>query len=166
MKATFLTLIFSAISFALFAQDFEVPKNYKLDKVEDYAPFESDVVKTIDWLMNTPVNEQLELRAEASAFLLKWIIGSPNVKIELKHEIATFMESSPDLLLIFMCGWTKYAIVSKDYDNKIEGNAAGIESVIVFYIKNRSVLSKDKNVEKYIKMKEKGTLKEYLQKNA
>jgi len=33
------------------------------------------------------------------------------------------------------------------------GNLKGIESVIDFYQKNKTSLQKDKNVEKYIKMK-------------
>jgi hypothetical protein len=38
MKTITLTLILTTISIGLFSQDFEVPKNYKLDKAEDYAP--------------------------------------------------------------------------------------------------------------------------------
>ncbi len=166
MKTITLTLILTIISVGLFSQDFEVPKNYKLDKAEDYAPYEQDVVKCFDWLMKTLVNEQTAKRKEANAFLLKWLSGSPNVSIKIKQEIVTFIGTSPDLLMIFMGGWAKYSLESKDFKNKIAGSMAGIESVIEFYTKNKDFLTKDKNVEKYIKMKEKGTLKAYIEKNA
>jgi hypothetical protein len=166
MKTITLTLFLITISIGLFSQDFEVPKNYKLDKVEDYVPYEQDVVKCFDWLMNTSINEQTAKRNEANAFLLKWISGSPNVNIEIKQEIVTFMGTSPDLLMIFMGGWAKYSLESKDFNNKIAGSMAGIESIIEFYTKNKDFMTKDKNVEKYIKMKDKGTLKSYIEKNA
>jgi hypothetical protein len=166
MKTIIFSLILSSISMSLFSQDFEVPKNYKLDHAEDYESYEQDVVKCFDWLMKIPINEQSAKRKEANAFLLKWLTGSENVSIEIKQEIVTFMGTSPDLLMIFKGGWAKYAIESKDYNNKIAGSLAGIESVIEFYTKNKDLMTKDKNVEKYIKMKEKGTLKEYIEENA
>jgi hypothetical protein len=96
---------------------------------------------------------------------MKWISGSPKVHIEIKQEIVTFMDS-PDLLMIFIGTWAKYSIESKDFNNKINGTMTGIESVIDFYTKNKGQISKNKGVEKYIKMKEKGTLKEYVEKNS
>lgn len=166
MKTITLSLILITISFGLYSQDFVVPKNYNLDKSEDYVHYEQDVIKCFNWLMKTPINEQLSKRKEANAFLLKWLSGSPNVNIEIKQEIVTFMGTSPDLLMIFMGGWAKYSLESKEYDNKIAGNLAGIEAVIEFYTKNKNLIPKDKNVEKYVKMKEKGKLKEYIEKNA
>lgn len=166
MKRLFLFLIALTVATFLFSQDFEVPKNYKLEKVGDYAPYEQDVINSVDWLMKTPVNQQTAKRKEVNAFLLKWLTGSPDVHIEIKPDIVTFISSSPDLLMIFMGGWAKYSLETKDFNNKIEGSLAGIESVIEFYTNNRDFISKDKNIEKYIKMKEKGTLKKYIEKNA
>ncbi|GHT51772.1 hypothetical protein FACS189440_21190 [Bacteroidia bacterium] len=36
-----------------------------------------------------------------------------------------------------MGGWTKYSITTKDFENKVQGSLAGIESVIDFYNKNK-----------------------------
>ena len=166
MKGIKLTLIALALTFGLFSQDFKVPKNYKLEKAEDYALYEQDIINCINWLLKIPLNEETTKRKEANAFLLKWLTGSPNVHIEIKQEIVTFVGSSPDLLMIFMGGWAKYSLVSKEFNDKIGGSLAGIEAVIEFYTKNKELLPKDKNVEKYIKMQSEGTLKEYIEKNA
>lgn len=166
MKKFTLTLILATISFGLFAQDFEVPNNYKLDKAEDYDLYEKDIIKCVDWLVETPINEQATKRKEANSFLIDWVNGSPKVSIDIKPEIVTFMKSSPSLLIIFLGGWAKYSIESKDYKNKVAGSMAGIEAVIEFYTKNKDYIKKDKNVEKYIKMKNKGKLEAYIQKNA
>jgi len=166
MKTITLTFVLTIISIGLFSQNFDLPKNYKFEKVEDYAVYEEDVVKCVDWLMETSLNEEVAKRKEANAFLFAWLSGSPNVSIEIKQEIVTFMGTSPDLLMIFLGGWTKYSLESKDFENKVAGSMAGIESVIEFYTKNKDFMPKDKNVEKYIKMKRKGKLEAYIQKNA
>lgn len=153
------------VSTLIYAQEFEVPENYVLKKAEDYAKYESDIIKCVDWLMATPLNEQKNKRQDAGAFLVAWLTGSPNVSIEIKQEIVTFI-GSPDLLLIFMGGWTKYALESKDFEDMVAGTTAGIEAVMDFYTRNKAYLEKNKEVEKYIKMKTKGTLKDYIEKNA
>ena len=162
----FLFIFFLGVSLTgLRAQEYQIPKNYELIKAEDYAKYEQDIIKTFNWLMETPANIQTDKRKEASTFLIKWISGSPTVMIEIKAEIVNFMESNPEQLIIFMGGWCKYALETKDFSNKVNGNLAGLESVIAYYTKNREVLKKDKNIEKFMKMKEKGTLQEYVKKN-
>lgn len=164
MKKTLLVIILVTFSIGLYSQNFKVPKNYKLDKAEDYAPFENDVVQCCNWLIETPINEQPEKRKEANTFMLQWIIGSPTVLIEVNQDIATFM-TSPELLLIFMGGWAKHSIDTKIYDDKIAGSIAGINSVIDFYLRNKKILGKDKHVEKYIKLKKKDKLEQYVKDN-
>jgi len=165
MKTYFFTLAFAAFSLGLFSQNFEVTQNYKLENAEDYAKYENDIIKFIDWLRETPINNEPDKRKEANAFLLKWMTGSPYVRLEINSDVVTFIGSSPELLMVFLGGWTKYVIVSKDFDNKLEGNLAGIEAVIYFYNKNKKFLPKDKDIEKYIKKQKKGKLKSFLEQN-
>jgi hypothetical protein len=166
MKTIIISLLLITTSLGVYSQEFQVPENYVLDKAEDYATYEQDVLDGINWIMNIPINKQTNKRKNVNSFLLKWLAGSPNMSLEIKTEIVTFIKPNPDLLMLFMGGWTKYALESKDYDNKVAGTTAGIEAVIDFYTANKAFMSKDKNVEKYIKMKANGTLKGYIEKNA
>lgn len=165
MKTITFSLFLMTVSFCLYSQEFEVPENYNLNNEGDYTAYEQDVIQCFDWLMKIPINEQTEKRKLANAFLLKWLTGSPNVQLEIKQEIVSFIGTSPDLLMIFMGGWAKYSLQSRKFDDRFGGNKAGVESVIEFYKKNKKYIPKDKNVEKYIKMKEKGTLDGYIRKN-
>jgi hypothetical protein len=149
----------------VYAQECDVPKDYVLEKPEDFAFYESDILKCINWLLNTPVNDQPTKRKEVNAFVLKWISGSPNVTIEMNMKIADFAKPNPELLMIFMCGWTKYSLESRVFNDKVMGNLKGVEAVIDFYTKNKAALEKDKNAEKYIKLKEQGKLEEYIKSN-
>jgi hypothetical protein len=165
MKKILSIFVFTVIITGLSAQDFNIPENYVLKGPADYARYEPDIIKCANWLLITPLNEQVSKRKEANAFLMQWLTGAPNVSVDIKTEIVTFMQPNADLLMIFMGGWVKYALENKDYKNKFQGNLKGIESVIAFYQKNINYLKKDKNVEKYIKMKDKGTLEDYITKN-
>ena len=165
MKRVFLFTVAIVFANGVFSQNFEVPKDYKLEKKEDYVLYEQDVINCVNWLMNTPLDANASKRKKANSFLLEWVTGCSYVHLEINTNIVSF-PSSPDLLLIFLGGWAKYSLESKDFDDKIAGTIAGIESVISFYSKNKKSLPKEKNVEKYIKMKNNGTLKEYIEKNA
>jgi hypothetical protein len=165
MKTIRLAFILTIVALKTFAQDFEVPTDYKLEEAQDFDHYEKDILSCVNWLNSTPLNKETEKRKAANAFLFKWIAGSSKIHIELKQEIITFMDDG-ELLIIFMGAWTKYSIESNDFNNKLNGTIAGVESVIDFYSKNKGAISKNKAVDKYIKMKEKGTLKDYLEKNA
>jgi hypothetical protein len=165
MKKISLSMMLVSFGLAANAQQFELPVGYKLEKAEDYRRYEREVIQAIDWIIGTPLGQMDGNRKEVNAFLLQWMSGSPIVHLEIKQEIVTFIDS-PDLLMIFMGGWTKYSLESKDFHNKVEGSLAGVEAVITFYEKNRQSLKRDKAVEKYIKLKQSGKLKSYIVENA
>ena len=146
------------------AQTFEVPTDINLTEAADYARYEEDVVACANWLLATPLEAESQKRREANAFMLKWLMGSPNVTIELNPNIITFTDSSPELLIIFMAGWANYVLTTSEFNNKLKGNMAGLEFVLQFYEANRTTLN-DKNVDRFIKLRKKGKLKSYLKKH-
>lgn len=166
MKKSVLSCFLLLFSVLVFAQEFEVPDNYTLNTDEDYDKYEQDVVRCFNWLLATPLGNEPNKRKDSNAFLMKWLMGSSKVHIEIKPEIVTFMNTSPELLMIFMGGWATHSLTSQDFDNKVAGSLAGLESVMNFYTQNKPVLGKIKEVEKYIKLKSKGKLKRYVAKNA
>jgi hypothetical protein len=166
MKKLIFSIVFASSFLILSGQEFNVPADFSANKPDDYAKYEPDVIKSIDWFTNTPLNEQAAKRKEVYAFFLKWLTGTPRVSVGISEKIVTFIKPNGDLMFIFMGGWTKYALESKDYKNVFMGNLKGVESVIAFYQKNKAFLKKDKNVEKYIKMKENGTLEGYIKTNS
>ncbi|MBW7870488.1 MAG: hypothetical protein H3C39_05435 [Flavobacteriia bacterium] len=155
-----LILILFANSF-LFAQQIEIPNNVKLETADDYKNTEPQVIKAVDWLVNTPVSQNPEKRAAVNAFLLQWLSGSPSVSIVVATGVAPM--DCGDCLMVFMGGWAKYSLNNNYSSDKIECATAGVETAIEFYEKNKSALGKNSDMEKLIKQKNKGKLKEYLQ---
>lgn len=160
-----LSLLF-VVSFALKAQKdsvWKVPKDYQLIKAEDYEPYEKDVVACADFLVLAQKDGLENKRKRASQFLIKWVSGAPKVMISIDPEVVP--ESiDKKYMVVFMAGWAKRDIQTKDYKNNLEGNLAGVRAIIKFYQNNKKTLGKDKAIEKYIKLDKKGKLKASIQK--
>ncbi|MFO7869690.1 MAG: hypothetical protein R6U95_10375 [Bacteroidales bacterium] len=162
MKKT-LCVLSLFIACAVHAQTVDIPKNYSFESPEDYARYEDDVVASIDWLVSTPLDKHTKKQEKVQQFIFTWLMGAPNVSVDLNDEIVTFLGSSPQILIIFMSGWARNTIKT-GVDTKLEGNVAGIETVVEYYMSNKSLLEKDSNIEAYVDMVEEDTLREYIQK--
>jgi len=165
MKKTLVLIACLSVAFNAYAQKFSVPKDYKFNVEADYRSYEQDILKAIYWLENTPVLDEKTKREEVNTFVFQWIEGCPYVHITLGEVIVNLFEKqTAENLMIFIAGWIKYALTNKDYDNQVKGSLAGIEAAINYYEKNKKWTGKDAGVEKYIKMKKKGTLTKYVEK--
>jgi len=149
-----------------FSQEFEVPEDYEFNSEADYETYEDDALDCANWMIDTPMNEDAKKRTKANKFLLKYVEGSPKITIVLNPKILNFMESSPQLLMIYLAGWVKYSFETENFDEVVENSFAAINTTINVYERDRSFLPKDKHIEKYIKMRTKGTLRAYVEKNA
>lgn len=161
----------------LSAQTFEVPENYHLNVKTDYEFYEPVVVKCVDWLIATPIDQEQDKRKAAYKFLLQWCIGSPTVHINVNTDIIFDIrdERVPNYLLIFMGGWAKDAIESdarhttiasskESKDEMLAGNVAGLEAVLAFYETNKGLVPANENIEKLLKLQQKGRLEKYVKK--
>jgi hypothetical protein len=163
------SILLALLSFFAFAtsglsQDWKLPDDIKLDKPEDYAKYKKDVLASIDFLEKTPANKKEEERKVAGGFLLLWLTGSPDVSVEVSEDVLTFMknESSAPLLLIFMGGWTRYALNDpKGGKDNFQGNLAGLKSVIHHY-RDIGGMAKDKEVDKLVDLEKQGKLEDWL----
>ncbi|WP_118975535.1 hypothetical protein [Taibaiella koreensis] len=165
MKKILTVLLLAAATSIGNAQDNGVPQSFKPAKAEDYAQYNKNVLQCIDWLMATPYDPASPQQQAAGAFLMQWIAGSPDVKLQLAPGIINFVGETPTLLMIFMSGWTKYTLESKKPEDKLNGNLKGLESVISYYEHNKEKLAENKQVEAYADMQKKKTLKAYVEKN-
>ena len=136
----------------------------RLETPEDYAKLEPIVIKAFDWLMANPADQEVEQRKAFGAFLIQWLTGAPNVSIALSEKIISY-SNCDECLIIFMGGWAKYALESKDFDNPFKGNLAGTESIIEFYQKNKKALGKNQAIQKLMQLQEDGELKSYIKSN-
>lgn len=145
----------------LHAQDYTPPKDVKFEKSEDYAKYEPEIIKCIEYLNTTSLNE-VDKRIEANRFFMMWLTGAPNVTVDILPYLMDLTKVNKDFLIIFMGGWTKYAIESKDYKNKVNGHLAGLRAIIRVYKQNKGVKSDDA-IDDIASLEKNGKLEKWVQ---
>jgi hypothetical protein len=157
----FLLTIVLIFTSNLFAQKAELLESLPGDTKEEFIKSEPKVLATINWLENTPLNQEEAKRKEQYALLTAWLVNSPTVTIEVNSKVLTFTKKNSELLIIFMGGWTKYVLENPYSKNNFQGNLAGVRSAIKVY-KMGNGLKKDKAMEKIIAMEENGELEKWI----
>lgn len=160
MKLVFTTTLLF-FTFIAFCQSPEIPDDVKLETAQDYKDKEQLVLKSIQWLANTPINQQIDERKKVNTFLIQWLTGSPSVSIELRSEFLP--DNCADCMMSFMAGWTKYSLENDYSKDKVACAIAGINSVIALYEKNKESLGRNADIEKMIKRKKKEKLQKYVE---
>lgn len=127
---------------------------------EQFIASEKNVLATIDWLENTPIKEDEEKHKVQYALLLAWITNSPTVTIEVNADMIKFADKNSELLMMFMAGWTKYALQNNYSKEVTQGTMAGIRCAAKVY--KGGGLKKDKEMQKLIDMDDKGELEKWV----
>jgi hypothetical protein len=155
-------LLFFALLTAgrLFGQTFEVPANYSFGTKADYARYEPEVIRAANWLEATPLDQQAGKRKEVSAFLFKYLEGSPTVTIELHDFVLELNKKNPALLMVFMAGWAKHKLENPAQTDKLKLNTAGVQTVLKVY--QLGGAAKDKGLEKLTKLAGAGELEAWV----
>ncbi len=169
MKTTVVTLLLAILMAAptlLTAQSSPVPSGYKLKKDADYKKYEQDVLKCIEWYDNTPVKKYPAIRKEVENFLVTWHQGTPYVSITLGDMAIKAAEGNPSMLMTYMNGWSQYVIKGGDDSDKAAALLAAINHVLDTYQNKDSGLEKNKYLDKLLKSREKGQLKDLVDKEA
>lgn len=129
---------------------------------EQFIASEKQLLATIDWLENTPFDQEEKKRLQQKALLVAWLTNSPTVTLEINANVLTFTKKNPDLMIIFMGGWTRYALQNEYSKDNIKGSLAGIKSTIKVY--KALSLKKDKEMQKLIELEDKGELENWVKK--
>jgi hypothetical protein len=155
-KAIFLLFILLSTATISFSQDNRLLDTLPTTK-EGFIKSEPSVINTVDWLENTPLNQDVEKRKQLYTIFLEWVTNSPTVTISISSKITPISKKNPDIIFIFMCGWTKYSLQNNYSKDKLKCNVAGIKSAIKFYQMGNGI-KKDKEMEKLIAIDSKNEL--------
>ena len=112
---------------------FAVPAHLSLSKPEDYGQYEPQVISTINWLEETPANQDVNRRQQAQRFLLQWASGSPRVSIGLQPYVGELAGKNTALLLAFLGGYTRFSLQHPEQQDALARNAAGVRSMLNVY---------------------------------
>jgi len=166
MKKTILLLLVIASANFIFAQNIDIPKNYKFETSKDFQKYENKALECINWLDNYKFDKYLDERKEAYSFVYKWIITNPNYDY---GNITTVMadiinDNHPfraELIMAYLMGEIKYASTNKNADPE-QIHLAGINNLITVAENNSQLNFNSKAVKKYTKLKEQGKLENWI----
>ena len=163
IKTTLLLLLCSAIKVS--AQTiYQVPSNYVLKAKTDYPQYEQDVVKTADWLLQTPLAEQAGTRQSANKFIMDWVSGSPNVNVTVGKKLLDLTDKNPDFMFMYFGLFAKYSLEHKD--STMDSNKADMEvlTALINKYKNDPAVVKDSDLDKLAKLYQDGKLENWIAK--
>jgi len=140
--------------------EFEIPRNYSFGTADDYKKYEPDILRCIEYLENAPVNDLSDYRKRVNSFFLDWLSGVPYITITVDGSVLDLCQNNPNLLLIFMAGWTRYSL-SNDDNEEIEGYLAGIENILAVYRRGNGVV-RDENILALQRVQDEGKLRELI----
>jgi len=160
LKALTIVLTFSVLATKSFSQDTKLLDPMPSTK-DDFVKSEPAIIGVIEWLENTPLNQEIDKRKSLNAILLAWITNSPIVTIEVNTKITPLSKKNPDLLAVFLGGWTKYALQNSYSKDPVKCNLAGIKSVVNLY-KTGVGIKKDKDLQKLVDLDSKNELESWI----
>ena len=145
----------------LHSQGFEVPKAYSFETKEDYAKYQPQILKCIDFLESAPYDGENGKREAANMFLMTWARRAPNVSLRFHSYINTLTTVNPDFFVMFIAGWTRRELAHPGSRDKTEYDIAGIRSIIKTYGQAKGV-NKDAAVEEGARLDREGKLLGWL----
>jgi len=160
VKRILAIFIFAITTSNVFSQDTKFLDSIPTTK-DGFVATEPAVINTIDWLENTPIGQEPDKRKLLYSKFLAWLTNSPTVSIEINSKTAGFTKKNPDLLFIFMGGWTRYTLQNSYSNDAVKCNVAGIKSAIKVYQMGNG-MKKDKDMDKIIAMDSKNELEAWV----
>lgn len=122
---------------------------------------EKTILESIDWLEDTPHDQEADKRQMLNALLLQWLTDSKDVTVELNAIVLDYTKKNEDFLFIFMGGYARYCIQNNYSKDALKGSLAGLKSIIKVYKMGNGV-KKDKNIEKLVELDNKGELEAWV----
>lgn len=141
----------------------DVPEEYRLETAADYETLKPVIIQSLKWLLKTPLEEEINLRAKHSAFVLIWLSGNPTVLINIDSNAMPFMETHENLFYTFMQGMALYQIDHPEITDPVKLHTYGMKSVAKMVERSHKI-DMDSSLRKIMKAYRKNELKSYTEK--
>jgi len=169
MKKSFLAILLFFWIFSLFSQTLVVPKDYKLEKAEDFDFYQPKVIECIKWIVETPLQQSSDIRQEVNSFLMKWFSGTQKITLNVNKIIQPLVDEldykySEDLLMIYLGTMAKYMLENPNDKDKFKIYQKGMNSMMECYTKSHPE-EKSRAMNYYFKLKDKNKLDKYISSN-
>lgn len=161
MKKQFLLLAFGLVlAGTAVAQTYQAPTGYTLKAAEDYALYNAQVIEAVNWLEATPPTKEAAQRQPTNQFLMQWMTGTPAVSVQLQEYTAEITTKDPNLLMLFLGGWSRYQLQHPETKDAVLLNTEAVKTVLKGY--QAGGYKRNKKIESLIALNDKGTLTDWV----
>lgn len=161
IKLIVLSLIFASSSIA---QNLTVPKQCILNTEADFDKYEHNAIECAEFLITTPIDQQIALRSEAAKFLVTYVSKSPTIKVELNQNATPFVTNG-ELLTIYLASWVKSYTAQNHVNLKEEFTIRAANETLNYYTSNKNNIGKVKGIKKLLKLQTNGSLEDHIKEN-
>lgn len=135
MKTILLVYSIVCLSLSSWSQGFEVPQDYNLSTAEDFRSYNNDIIDCAVWLYDKPFDAEKEKHAQAQEFFFSWMVGTPDVSVQLTHKVAKLTVKNPGLLLIYLSCYAKEVLENPEIKPE-DANAKAVYDLVQYYVSN------------------------------
>jgi len=161
MKKLLLISILVISTSNLFAQNLPRFDQYKFGEKSEYKLADTAVLQTANFLLSTPIDQNIPIRLKAGQFVMRWMEGTPDYTFSLEQTPIKYLSGNVDLMLLYMTSMAKYALENKSNDVKVT-TINGVK-ILLGYVNNATNDVKiDKNLKKLSVENDKGNLENFL----
>ena len=95
------------------SQDFSTLKNYEFSDDSKYKSAEELVLNGANYLFNTPFDKNDLNRFQATAFILRWMEGTPDYTFNIDNKAVEITKGNDDLFGMYVAGMAKVVLENK-----------------------------------------------------
>lgn len=164
--------LFPVIFIAFFplcsAQNPHVPDINSLKTEDDFAYYENEIRKCIEWLRIHPIPEDYPLRIRVSAFIRYWTTGTPTLTLIINTRVARpiLKESdhpyTTDIFMAYYTGMLEYQIDNPGDTDTLTIQRKGIANVLQLYYYNKDILEDSEAIRFYLELSRNKELENWI----
>jgi hypothetical protein len=115
-----------------YAQTNPLPEGFTFNMHSDMDQYTRYIIPCVNWLQQTPLNEQKAERSKMNFFVLHWLERNPDIDISMPEYSLKFNGIHREFLCLFLEGWIKYVLETKD-TVVTNCSMAGLNSMLDYY---------------------------------
>jgi hypothetical protein len=126
-------VLFLCLCFTASAQNAPLPGDFVFDVHANMSKYTQYIIPCVDWLQQTPLSKERSAeREKVNDFVLRWLQVNPDINISMPEYSFKFNGINRDFLCLFLEGWIKYTLETKD-TVITNCSMAGLKSMLDFY---------------------------------
>lgn len=160
MRLFLVSILLACVQFS-WGQGPRIPEDVQLEEPSDYTDQEGLARKCLAWLINTPLDEHVEKRMEVNAFVMMWLAGHPELKLDINSDVLPFIREDDTLIFPFIHGMALYQIGHPSETDTEKLHAEGLRT-LAKAVRQNSCVKKTKSIKAVLKAERKDELPELV----